>query len=310
MMDIKCYDIYSGKYDIKGEVMDWQFSFDVVFEYAGKSKRIALKRPFPFPGEEGIKQMGIETIETYVEKLLSGEIKERKPMLHYWYLTEVEQGDEKYLIARGIVTGHKELTDSLSIHTSPVLDFEIDETAGEAIIKTNNTVYHCPLEYLRFERQDKAPQLIPEYEKVKELYQGKIQYPTIEPGNVLLVLSNFDEYYFHSLYYQPEGEEEPLDYSGHAHVGTFQDSYLIETDDYRINIRYFPHFQNISCYAEDTDGRPWYIENIGDVPLYAKTSKGIIRLAPGERKLVTRENAEKDKPILPGGDLYPAAFIE
>ncbi len=310
MMEMKRYIVHSEKYNILGEVEDWIFSFDVVFDYEGKSKRIALKRPFPFPGEEGIKQMGAEAIETYIEKLLSGESKERKTMLHYWYLTEVERDGMKKLCVKGVVTGHPEFTDSTKFYDTGVMDIIINLEDGEALISSKHGLYHCPLEYCSFSYQDKEPLLIPKYEEIKEKYQGKIIYPSIEPGKVLLVLSNFDEYYFHSLYYQPEGEEESLDYSGYAHIGTFQDSYLISTEDYRIDLRYFPHFQNVEFYSEDTDGRPWYIENIGDVPLYAKTSKGTILLAPGERKLVARENAEKDKPILPGGDLYPATFIE
>lgn len=309
-MDIKCYDIYSEKYDIKGAIQDWMFSFDVVFEYEGKSVRIALDRPFPFPGEEGLKQIGIEAIETYMEKLKSGKVTERKTMLHEWYVTEVERDGMKKLCVKGVVTGHPEFTDSTKFYDTGVMDIIINLEDGEALISSKHGLYHCPLEYCSFSYQDKEPLLIPKYEEIKEKYQGKITYPSIEPGKVLLVLSNFSEYYFHSLYYQPEGEEESLDYSGHAHIGTFQDSYLISTEDYRIDLRYFPHFQNIEFYSEDTDGRPWFIENIGDVVLYARTSAGLLCLNPGERKEVKKENTEKDKPILPGGDLYPPGFIE
>ena len=133
--------------------------------------------------------------------------------------------------------------------------------------------------------------------------------PSIEAGKVLLVLSNFDEYYFNSLYYQPEEGAEPLDYTGSPHIGTYRDSYLISTVDYKINLRYFPHFQNIKFYCEETNDMPWFIENIGDITLYAKTSCGLLRLEPGDRKEVKKENAEEEKLILPGGDLYPPQFI-
>ena len=57
-------------------------------------------------------------------------------------------------------------------------------------------------------------------------------------------------------------------------------------------------------------GCPLYIENIGDVVIYAKTHCGVIKLEPGDRKEVTRENAEKEILVLPNGDLYPARVEE
>lgn len=108
----------------------------------------------------------------------------------------------------------------------------------------------------------------------------------------------------------PKGAEKPLPFENYPHVGTFQDSYLISCDGAPIDIRYFPHYQNIEFYAQFTDDKPFYIENIGDITLYAQTSEGVIRLEPGERKQVIKENAEKNSPILPGGDLYPAGIIE
>ncbi len=50
--------------------------------------------------------------------------------------------------------------------------------------------------------------------------------------------------------------------------------------------------------------------HIGDVVIYARTSAGTIKLEPGDRKEVTKENAEDETPILPSGDLYPAGIIE
>lgn len=74
-------------------------------------------------------------------------------------------------------------------------------------------------------------------------------------------------------------------------------------------MRYFPHYGNIEFYAERTNGKPCFLENIGSVVLYAKTSCGIIRLEPGERKEVKAENAETEEQFLFGGDLYPAVFL-
>ena len=113
-----------------------------------------------------------------------------------------------------------------------------------------------------------------------------------------------------AVYNIPEGADKPCEYSGDAHIGMFQDSYLVEADHGRIDLRYFPHFQNIEFYSEHTEWMPLFLENVGDVMLYAKTSVGTIKLNPGERKEVRKENAEAETPSLPNGDLYPAGIVE
>ena len=80
-------------------------------------------------------------------------------------------------------------------------------------------------------------------------------------------------------------------------------SCIIQGGDFKIDLRYFPHYQNIEFYSEDTDGCPWFIENIGDVVIYVKTSSGTIKLEPGDRKEVVKENAEDETPFLPGGSI-------
>ena len=69
-------------------------------------------------------------------------------------------------------------------------------------------------------------------------------------------------------------------------------------------------FQNIKFYSEHTQGMPLFLENVGDVTLYAKTAVGTIKLDLGDRKEVRKENAEAETPSLPNGDLYPAGIIE
>lgn len=308
----KQYEVYSEKYDIKGSINDYDFLIKICFSYQEKPVEIALSRPFPDHSEEAFLKMGTETIDSYIENLLSGKIKERKLQLHYWYIDETKDPDEKetFKQAHGMVSGHMRLADAISIHTSEVKEIVVNEQEDSVYIHTMNSVYCCPAEYCNFYKQDERPDMIPNYEAFKAKYKDKIVYPSIEPGNVLLVLSNFDEYYFHSLYYREEELSEKAGYSAGAHIGTFQDSYLIRTKDGKIDVRYFPHFQNIEFYVECTDGKPLFIENIGDVTLYAKTSRGMIKLEPGERKEVKKENAEKEKIHLPGGDLYPAGVIE
>ena len=303
-------EVYSEKYDIHGTVRDYGVVTKLFFTYEGKEIEMGIDRNAKFFGKS-YEDVGRSIIDSYVTNLVS-HVEGKKLQLHYWYVDEYEKDGETIRMGHGIVTGHKKLPDALDMHTSAVQGIHIEEDADEMILTTRNSVYHCPLAYCRFKKQDEYPDIIPKYERLKEKYKDSIDYPSIEPGKVLLVLANFCDYYFHSLYYVPKDSENGkcLEFSGWPHVGTFQDSYLINTEDYRIDLRYFPHYQNIEFYSEDTDGCPWYIENIGDVVIFARTSAGTIKLEPGDRKEVTEKNAEDETPILPGGDLYPAGIIE
>ena len=302
-------EVYSTKYDIHGVIRDYGVVTKLFFTYASRDIVMGISRNIL--NNETYEELGRDIIESYIDNLAS--YKEgRKLQLHYWYIDEREIQGELYRIGHGIVTGHNKLSDSTKMHTSAVQAIHIDEINDELIMTTKNSVYHCPLAYCRFKKQDKYPDIIPNYEILKEKYANSIEYPSIEPGKVLLVVANFCNYYFHSLYYVPIDSEDgkELEYSGWPHVGTFQDSYLIMTEDYSIDLRYFPHYQNIEFYSEDTDNCPLFIENIGDVVIYAQTDVGTIKLAPGERKAVIEENSEKAVPVLPTGDLYPAEIIE
>ena len=258
---------------------------------------------------ESLEDVGTSVMESYISYLST---KPGKKQLHYWYVDVREEHGKTCTRGHGIVTGHERLMDSQIIHTSSVQSIVLDNIGREMLLTTNNSVYHCPLEYCDFEKQDKYPDIIPDYKHIKDLYKDRINYPFIEPGKVLLVLANFCEYYFHSLYYVPKGSEtgEKVTYYAGPHIGTFQDSFLIQANTCGVDLRYFPHYQNIEFYAEYTEDCPLYIENIGDCVLYARTSAGTIKLNPGDRKKVSKKNAESERPILPGGDLYPAGFVD
>ncbi len=300
-------EVFSDKYNIHGVIRDYGMVTKLFFTHEGKEIVMGIKRNV-LKGEK-FEALGRELIDSYVSNLTSHE-NGKKLQLHYWYVEECEIEGEIHRIGHGVVTGHKEIEDSIDIHTSKVQAIHIDEDAEELVLTTKNSVYHCPLEYCRFKKQDVYPNVIPDYEALKEKYIDKIEYPSIEAGQVLLVLANYCGYYFHSLWYVPKdsADGKRLGYSGWPHVGMFQDSYLISSEG--IDLRYFPHYQNIEFYSEETDGCPLYIENIGDSVIYARTSAGTIKLEPGERKEVIKENAEKKTPTLPNGDLYPAGVVE
>ena len=235
----------------------------------------------------------------------------RKTMLYYWYMEVVNCAGNEFTIMHGIVSGHKRLMDSTFINTSSIKSYTVNYDDSELVVQTENTVYHCPLAYCNFDQQDLVKNQIPDYEKIKREYKGKAEkeLPTADVGEVLLVISNHNEYYFNSLYYRPEGADKKVKYSVFPHIGMFQDSFLIRSGEGNIDLRYFPHSQDIDFYAQDTDNKPFYIENIGDITLYCRTFSGLIKLDPGERKEVTKENAEKVSIDLPDNDLYPAVFI-
>lgn len=302
-------EVYSERYDIHGTVRDYGMVTKLFFTYEGKDIVMGIHRNIL--KNEKYEDIGRNIIDSYVTNLTSHE-EGRKLQLHYWYIGEHEIEGEMLNIGHGIVTGHKKLSDAMDMHTSAVEAIHIDEEEGELVLTTRNSVYHCPLAYCRFKKQDEYPDIIPDYDRLKEKYKDRIEYPSIDPGKVLLVLANFCDYYFHSIFYVTKDSEfgKSLEYVGRPHVGTFQDSYLINTEDNKVDLRYFPHYQNIEFYSEHTDGCPWFIENIGDAVIYARTSAGTIKLEPGDRKEVTKDNAEDETPVLPDGDLYPAGIIE
>ena len=287
-------DIVSEKYGVTGQIRDYSVVTKLIFTYNGREHTLGIGRNY---GDK-LAEMGLRIMETTIEKLLnqSGEI-----ILHYWHISNEWEAS----IAHGVVTGHPRISDASRMHTSPIASIETDAEKEELLVTTYNTLYHCPLNSCYFKRQDDFPDILPDYEKLKEKYYKEVPDPEIEQGKVLLVLSDFDNYYFHSLCVKDE-KGEKIHCTSHPHAGMFQDSYLINTDDHRIDLRYFPHFGNIEFYETETDGMPLYAENIGSSVIFIKDRGMTFSLKPGERKELTEKNAEQDVPDLPDGDLYPA----
>lgn len=288
--------IYLDKYKTAGQIFDYGVLIKLKFSYEGREYTIGLRRPI----DTELIDFGYQVLETAIEKLTSNP---EKTALHYWYVDDRN-------IAHGVVTGHNRLPDALKIHTSQIIETAIDQETNEAVIITNNTVYRCPLNYCRFEKQDMFSNALPDYERLKEQYKGTVIYPETEQGNVLLVLADFAEYYFHSLCVKDKNGKR-VKYRGCPHIGMSQDSYLIEAEcnEFYVDLRYFPHYRNIELYCFETDGMPLYVENVGESTLYIKFRGMQFSVASGERKALSEENAENSTLYLPDGDLYPAVIF-
>ena len=248
--------------------------------------------------------------DSYGDKILGNCNKEKRTQLHYWYVDKMIQNGKEYVLAHGNVSGHKRLIDTMHIHTSEIQSITINKNTEELIIATRNTEYYCPLEYCKWEQQDENADLIPEYNWIKKHYRNKLDIPEIDEDKVLLTLSNFDKYYYHSAYCKLSSEQESVSFRAYPHIGMLQDSFTISGDGSLIKLSYFPHPKNIQFYCESTAEMPLFVENIGNEVLYVDTHSGLFKLVPGERKEVKVENIEQEEQSLSLRDLYPAEIIE
>lgn len=297
--------VYSDKVKTEGTVISDSYATVLEFISNGRMIRIGLDRSL---SEEKYREIGAALIEQYAE-----DEKIRKtsdiPLLHHWYLSK----DSEKIFVKGVVTGHSKFQDTWMVRI-PVLNIETNGQNDALLIRTEAGAFCCPFVSCRFWKQDKAPELVPNYDQFKSQYQNKQKGPEIDEGKALLVLSDSDEYYFHSFYCVAKLGAKRVAYIGYPNTGIYQDSYLIQTDEYAENadteadldIRYYPHNRSIEFYTIDTCGCPLYAENIGSSVLRLVLGrKSIIRLNPGDRKLVAKESCEAVPSIIAGGDLYP-----
>ena len=307
---IKVYEIYSKKYELMGKITCLDGNAGVSFHYNKTFYSTSVKEELPEDDLEEIRAIGVRVLEEHLENIIKGKVETRKVYLFNWHIEPFEHKGLTYIRAVGNVVGHYRFEDSDWLHSSDIEAIEVDEESSEVIICTRNTRFFCKIDSWDFEEQDLYVDVFPNYEYYKNRYKIEKKEVAIEPGKVLLSISNYDSYYFHDFYYMAEDATEPVQYISKPHVGSFQDSYLIQSIDGKLELRYFPHSGNIEMYTEQTNGMPFFIENVGTEKLFAQTSVGIIKLEPGERKEVIKENAEKEDMILPGGDLYPATIIK
>ena len=65
--------------------------------------------------------------DSYGGKVSEKRNREKRAQLHYWYVDKMRQNSKEYVLAHGIVSGHKRLTDTMFIHTSEIQSITINK---------------------------------------------------------------------------------------------------------------------------------------------------------------------------------------
>lgn len=153
-------------------------------------------------------------------------------------------------------------------------------------------MYHCPFDSILFELQDGSEYELPEYERIKSKYYVPVDKSSLGKNDMVLVLADYQEFYFDRLIYQNKDGSEGK-YLGYPHIGMITDTYLINGDneyypndhpeDY-IDIRYYVNDGAIEFYSTSTGGKNLWIENRGENPLAIGTCVQCV-LQPGQRIL-------------------------
>lgn len=225
--------------------------------------------------------------------------------LYNWYIEKIDKSDsDSRLWAKGIVTGHARISDATFIHTSPIVSVTME---GETVmIQTLNTKFECEMEnadYAKFTETNLMEGFL-EFKEKYDVPEEKCE-PDLQENEALFVLGNNREYYFESYNVSYQGKKESL-YDAYVHVGTVQDSVLCELviNSHCMDYRYFPYKGcHVEFYAWE-DSLKTYIENCGDDALYVTVGRNVYIIPSKERKLITPQNAEKEKPRLGRTDLY------
>lgn len=231
--------------------------------------------------------------------------------LHQWFMEKHEGADgQSFFVACGNVTGHPSIMDTTFINTSPMVGYEILESSEEIVIHTKNSNYYCKMVDCDFEILE-TYEAISEWAQLADKYKDhRINYD-VPDQSALIVYSDHREYFFEYAAVNMNGELIPL--SMVVQEGSTQESVIICGDGTKIegyiDIGYFPHYRHMEYYSCYVGGMDVYIENVGENTVYSTFDIGVIKLEPGDRKLVCKDSIEpRDSlPELHKGALYPQA---
>ena len=211
-------------------------------------------------------------------------------------------GQEDYFyIAHGRILDESEPSGSARWRTSVIRKLEFMAKSNLLHIHTLNSIYVCSVDECR--RNKQAPyDVLPEpVRAIVEAGRKPLINAPEEPNTILLAFDEGDSNLnFVGAAYNRDGYTSRI--SAYPHLGMFVDSMLLYDESpgaSEIDIRYYPG-ANIEFYSFDTDGLSVYLYNVGERAMTFKTPVGTIELAPGEKKLVSEENAfsKDEKKIL------------
>ena len=192
----------------------------------------------------------------------------------------------------GYVYGNPKFEEGTWINTSPIYKIEVLEECLR--VHTMNSVYECAYETyaggeMSFAKEDFFPMPEPKEENrmkvevaIKEKVAARIAREkeslttafSEEEDCLVFEFSSNEDYYIKAVYAKKDGEEfYSRDY--HVHVGTFQDSVLIEDiygdEEYECDYRFFPYAGNsLEFYSFSRFEGRIYVRNVGDKTLSVK----------------------------------------
>ena len=132
----------------------------------------------------------------------------KKNTMRHWYVGNYEWEGKPYKMIFGQFFNREGFYDGMNGHSSVVQSITVNESEQEYEIQTMNTLYHCSFDSLLFELQDKSDCVLPEYERIKKTYHQPIDTTKLTKKDILLVLSDYSDYFFESLIYQNEDGSE------------------------------------------------------------------------------------------------------
>lgn len=211
--------------------------------------------------------------------------------MRHWYISEEYYCDEKVPVIRGQFYNRKHFLDGTLGRTSIIHSIKKNDIEKEFEIQTHNTLYHCSYDSLFFDMQDKYPNKLPDYEKIKNEFYKSVDKTNLTKNDILLLVSDYCPYFFEKLIYKNKDGSDG-DFSAYPHIGMYTDTLLISGDkefyesENDIDIRYYVYDSGFEFYSLDTDKRSLWIENCGDDSIYIfERMQRHIELGPGERIL-------------------------
>lgn len=234
----------------------------------------------------------------------------KRNTMRHWYIGSENYCGKDYYLILGQFFNRPGLYDGLNGHSSEVMSVTINEEEEEYEIQTRNTLYHCSFDSLRFEQQDKSSYRLPDYERIKKKYWHPVDRSSLGKDDMLLVVSDYSDYFFESLlYWNKDGSEGG--YAGDPHLGMVVDTFLIRgrygpkaslcapSPEEHIDIRYYVGGSGFRFYSLETGGRNLWIENRGDSTLEIYGCGKCIRLESGVRvKALNRGNMTEDRKLM------------